>query len=600
MKRFHTLWPWLAAVVSGAMLALCFAPARMGGLAWIALAPLVAAVWFAQPAARFEKLRCFALGYVAGAVYFIGSLAWLITVTGGGWIFLGLYLAFYPALWALFLGTVAWPREAHRLESTCVDSNRCEPMVHAPQGAKPNNAIMQSRNNAILTLWSNSWHNLFAAVAAASAWVALEWVRGHFLTGFGWNSLGVALNDNLAMIQIADVTGVAGLSFLLVMVSVIAAVTLKRLVQEIRERRMRAHWDFSLTVVLAALVFAYGVRRIYQSQQTPVESLTMGYIAVQPNFPVMLNRTDEEDQMMRDVLRDLSVAGVKDFPEAIIKRISESSMEKLDGKTFVLAPDLLVWPESVLPRPLFSDPLSKETVEAVLANFDGTLLSGIVHYDADGDFNSSVMLTDGKVDIETAQLYHKMHLVPFGEYVPLRGIFQWIGDILPDGDFDAGREPRILTTKNGIRVAPLICFEDTLAHISRAFAQRGVQVLVNLTNDMWFERSAASQQQRDNAVFRTVETRLPLLRVANTGVTCFIDAHGRQLNILAHDGDTFVRDVLIGTAQIPIHPQQTFFTRYGEIFTVLCGFFALGVVGLSLRRSLTKQSGVFQNQREAS
>ena len=520
----------------------------------MALIPLVAAVWFAQPAMRLEKLRCFALGYVAGAVYFIGSLAWLITVTGAGWIFLGLYLALYPALWALFFGTVARPRR---------DETK--------------------------TMWMNSWSNLFAAVAAASVWVALEWVRAHLLTGFGWNSLGVALNDNLAMIQIADITGVAGLSFLLVMVNVIAAVTLKRLVQEIRERRMRPHWDFSLTVVLAAIVFAYGVRHIYQSYHSPVESQTMGYIAVQANFPVMLNRTEEQNQMMRDVLRDLSLKGLKDFPDAVIKDILETPMEKLDGKTFTLAPDLLVWPESVLPRPLFLDSLSKQTVTEVLENFDGTFLSGIVHYNWDGvfhsydigDYNSAVMITDGRVDHKTAQFYHKMHLVPFGEYVPLRrffSLFAWLGEVLPDGDFDAGPEARILTTKNGIRVAPLICFEDTLPHISRAFAQRGAQVLVNLTNDMWFERSAASQQQRDNAVFRTVETRLPLLRVANTGVTCLIDAHGRQLDILAHNGDTFVRDVLLGKVQIPIEPQQTFFTRYGEIFTVLCGLFTLGAI----------------------
>jgi len=570
MKKILTFWPWLAAVVSGAMLALCYAPARMGGLAWIALVPLVAAIWFAQPATRFEKCRCFALGYVAGAVYFIGSLAWLITVTGGGWILLGLYLALYPALWALFLGAVAQSR-----------SIGFQPVRRAEQAqSEERNAQPRGLCSAP---FSNSWHNLFAAIAAGSAWVALEWVRGHLFTGFGWNALGVALNDNLAIIQIADITGVAGLSFLIVMVNVIAAVTLKRLVQEIRARRMRAHWDFSLTVVLVALVFAYGVRRVYQSWHSPVESLTMGYIAVQPNFPVMLDRTEEEDQMMRAVLRDLSLKGLKDFPEAIIKKISESSMDKLDGKTFVLTPDLLVWPESVLPYSLFRDDFSKATIEEVLENFDGTFLSGITHYNRDGafhsydigDYNSSVMITDGKVDHTTAQFYHKMHLVPFGEYVPLRAIFQWIGDILPDGDFDAGPEPRILTTKNGIRVATLICFEDTLPHISRAFAQRGAQVLVNLTNDMWFERSAASQQQRDNAVFRTIETRLPLLRVANTGVTCFIDAHGRQLDILAHDGDTFVQDVLIGTAQIPVNPQPTFFTKYGEVFTVLCGLFVL-------------------------
>lgn len=507
------------------MLALCFAPASLGGLAWIALAPLFAALWFSTPWARREWLRWLALGGLAGVVFFVGSLHWLWTVTVPGWLVLSVYLAIYPALWAAFTGWIA-PR--------------------APAGSLDPG-------------WMLSRPNLVACAFSASAWVGLEWLRGYVFTGFGWNSLGVALHENLPIIQIADVTGVGGISFLLVFVNGIATTTVFRLREEILRHKMRAHLDFSLAVVLVALAFGYGVRKIFQA---PPESRPLTFAAVQANIPILEKRDPAYEQEILNI------------------------HERLSQAALAMKPDLLVWPEAATPHPLFLHQPSWDTVRRIAEGFDGDFLLGTVHYEDRGDFNSAVLLTERGQD---AQIYHKMHLVPFGEFVPFREsfpVFAWlVGDLVPE-DFDFGPSPEILEMKAvPVKIGSLICFEDTLAYMARKFAAGGAQILVTLTNDAWFLQSAGSEQHRANAVFRAIETRLPLLRVANTGVTCLVDPLGREVQRLEEeDGNTFFAGFLTGTVQVPLKPVPTFHTLNGEVFSYACMGFALAGVLLRIRR----------------
>lgn len=494
------------------LLVFCYAPFAWGSISFVALAPLVAAVWFSQEWTRREGLRLFLLGYLAGFVFFAGSLVWIHTVTVPGWLILAAYLAIYPGLWAAFTGRVARPLP---------------------------------KSGSAVPPWFGSWSNLRAAALSAAAWVVLEWIRGTLFSGFNWNALGVALVDNLALIQICDITGVAGVSFLLVLVNAVAAITVLRLFMEIRRAKMRAHYDFSLAVVLVAAAFSYGARTL-TSPPPPGEDLS--FAAIQANIPI-----DEK----RDPARDAEIL-------AIHKRMSATAL--------AMQPDLLIWPEAATPHPLFSDPRSWEVVSDISRQHEGDFLLGTVHYDESGDYNSSALLTGHGADV---QLYHKMHLVPFGEYVPLRKsfpLFAWIvGDLVPD-DFDAGRTASVMDlTARPVRVAPLICFEDTLSYIARRFAVGGAQIFINLTNDAWFERSAGSEQHRANAVFRTIETRLPMVRAANTGVTCVIDAFGRETHRLQETtGNTFFEGVLYGKVSVPTSPQQTFYTALGDLFTYLC------------------------------
>jgi len=196
----------------------------------------------------------------------------------------------------------------------------------------------------------------------------------------------------------------------------------------------------------------------------------------------------------------------------------------------------------------------------------------------DGHEYNAAVLVSGST--QQMQIYRKIHLVPFGEYIPLRRSFplfaavagKWVA-----GDFDFGKDYTVFPlTKDDVLVASLICFEDTIGDLTRRFVLNGANLLVNVTNDGWFLHSAASHQHLDNAIFRCVETRRPMVRAANTGVTCFVNEFGRVTQILQDDaGGTFTEGVLTGEVNVPQDRQLTFYVRYGELFAQLCAVVTL-------------------------
>jgi apolipoprotein N-acyltransferase len=178
------------------------------------------------------------------------------------------------------------------------------------------------------------------------------------------------------------------------------------------------------------------------------------------------------------------------------------------------------------------------------------------------------------------QVYHKVHLVPFGEYIPLRQAFPLFAAVAGrwvPGDFDTGQDYTVFRlTNSNAQVAPLICFEDTIGDLTRQFVRNGANLLVNVTNDGWFLQSAGSQQHLANAVFRCVETRRPMVRAANTGVTCFVNEFGRVRQRLQDEiGNTFTEGVLTGEVNVPIERELTFYVRHGELFPKLCACITL-------------------------
>jgi len=240
-------------------------------------------------------------------------------------------------------------------------------------------------------------------------------------------------------------------------------------------------------------------------------------------------------------------------------------------------PDLLVWPESSMPGPVLADQESYKFVMDLAASADTDLLLGTIDIDKRDVYNAALLVSDGG---DHVQMYRKVHLVPFGEYVPGRHtvplLAQIVGDQVP-GDFKEGSEHTVFTlTNNDVHVAPLICFEDTIGELTRQFAlpnetSPGANLLVDVTNDGWFQRSAGSHQHLANAIFRCVETRRPMIRAANTGVTCFINQFGRVTQMLQDEkGSTFTEGVLAGEIKVAIEPELTFYVRHGELFAKAC------------------------------
>lgn len=500
-------WPWLCAIASGLLLALSFPPANLGGLIWIALTPLICAVWFrsTRPTGR----RSFALGYVTGLVFFTATLSWLhalgtlfsAPLLYGLPLLLGAYLALYPALWAWLLDRMLAPSPGDRR-------------------------------------FPNSWRNLQVGALGACAWTVLEWIRGWLLSGFGWNGLGVALHRDLAMIQIADLTGVLGLTWLVAFVNLMLVIIVRRIAGELGvDFLKRIRWEFSISVTLVVLVFSYGVRTLMARGSGG--SPTAWVAAIQPNIP-QIEKFDPafEDQAF-------------------------AQLERLTLMANATQHDLIVWPEAATPRGIFADEINWEFIQRIAANVSVPILVGTVEDYLDREqaraFNTAVLLTPGSGDSPPRiQKYRKMHLVPFGEYLPLRPLLGGIVGGLVPGDISAGSEAVVIDSPIG-KLGPLICFEDTLGDLTRRFVLRGAQLLVNITNDGWFLRTAGQEVHLANAVLRAVENRRPLLRCTNTGVTCLVTAEGRV--------DRRLEPHRQGFTVYPVSIREnalTFYTRRGD------------------------------------
>jgi apolipoprotein N-acyltransferase len=211
------------------------------------------------------------------------------------------------------------------------------------------------------------------------------------------------------------------------------------------------------------------------------------------------------------------------------------------------------------------------------ASAESDILLGTIDEENGDVYNAALLVSDSG---EQMQIYRKLHLVPFGEYVPGRHrvplLARIVGDQVP-GDFKAGKDYTVFElTSSDVKVAPLICFEDTIGELTRRFVlpsenNTGANLLIDITNDGWFLRSAGSHQHLANAVFRCVETRRPMVRAANTGVTCFVNEFGRVTQKLQDDtGSTFTEGVLTGDVKVPTEHELTFYTRHGELFAKVC------------------------------
>jgi len=523
------IWPWLLAALGGGLVGLTFPPYDHAGIVWFALTPLIAALWFSPTEGQWRPIRLFGLGYVFGLAFFWTTFFWITSVTSLGWFVLAFYLGLYPAVWGLFLGVACRPADA--------------------RGSQP---IESSE-------WLKSSVNLRLALRGAAGWVAVEWLRGTLLTGFGWDSLGVSLWKNAVMIQIADITGEAGVSFLIVLVNLILVMTVRRMMLEAsRPRLLRPHFDFTLTMALVGVVFCYGIHRINEYPKKGLYRLSVA--AAQGNIPQNFDPDPAFEQHILEVYNRLSAIAAAKHPS------------------------LLIWPEAAIPRPLLNDDEMKQDAADILAKLHSDFLLGSVNFFLGKAYNSAVLLDPAG----HPQVYNKIHLVPFGEYVPFRHtfpLFAWIvGQEIPS-DFDAGTEPVVMTLSRShpVRVGTLICFEDTLGDLTRQFAQKGAEMLVTLTNDGWFGHSAGSYQHLANAVFRCAETKLPLVRCANTGVTCTVDPFGQVAKTFeSPHGNTFIEGVMFADVPVLPVPPQTFYTRYGDLFALACVAGAL----LSLRTLL--------------
>lgn len=507
------------AALSGVLLAWCYPRFNIESLVWVWASPLMILLWFARPAnLRHPGRRGFGLGYLAGIVFFAINLSWITEVTWIGYLVFPFYLGLYFGFWGLFAATVGRPRVA----------------------------LLDPGSEKESSLFRSSIHTLTCAFLNASCWVALEWLRGWLMTGFGWNGLGVAFHDNLTLIQAADLVGVTGLAFMPLFVNAVLVTTVKRFHLEIKTRRMRPHLDFGVALLLVTGVFLYGLGH---SLAPPPAGRDLRLVLVQLNIP----QDEKWDERFGGLIMD-------NYAAFTIPAVETHE------------PDLVVWPESSLPHVLFSDASHVPYFNEILFKGDFHLMLGAneLDYQKRLYYNAAVLMSRS-VDTHLS-VYRKVHLVPFGEFVPFRKSLPFLNDwferVIP-GDFNRGTstDPLPLAGES-LSVVPMICFEDTVGRLARRFVRDEPQLLVNVTNDGWFGKSAAAEQHLANARFRTVELRRPMARACNTGVTCLIDTRGAVTHALrTPEGDIFIEGALLGVLRVPDEPVETFYARHGDLFT---------------------------------
>lgn len=459
----------------------------------------------------------FLLGWFFGFSHFLTSLSWLQTVTISGWAVLSAYLAIYPALWF-----VLWVRLAGR------DPDRM-----------------------------NSGGNIRHSFLGSCAWVVAEWLRGAVLTGFGWNSLGVSQGDLLLIAQVADLGGVLLVSWVVAFAGLTLTLTARRFELEIRgSQKWRPRWDFTAGVVVVGLTMVYGARTLLRPASEPVA--TLRYAAIQPAVP-------------QDPWRSAKVA-----------RVAEELRGWSERALIGLGPvDLLVWPESLAGTGWREEPELQAAIQAARRLGARALLTGSLEVRGPETFNCAILFQgpEGR----PPEVYDKTHLVVMGEYVPLAGTFPWLRKLVPPGgDLTAGKLPGFLSLESPkIRIAPLICFEDAVPRVVRRAAKQLPHLLVNLTNDAWFGASAGSRQHLENARLRAVETRLPLLRATNDGVTVLINARGVIVAEVRDPETGSIREPGFLTGDLDLgEPRVTTYVKWGE-WPV---WFSMGLVVLGFWR----------------
>jgi apolipoprotein N-acyltransferase len=407
-------------------------------------------------------------------------------------------------------------------------------------------------------------------LGGAAAWVTLEMTLARILGGFPWNLLGDSQYQMTPLIQIASLTGVYGVSFLMVWFSLgvlCAALTV------IHRPAPRSLWMAELVLPLLAvtLAFKFGLRHI---RHAPPPARSLSVTLIQPSIPQTFIWDSEK--------------GEERFQQML--RLCEQALTN--------PTDLVVWPEGAIPEMLRYDEKTAVAVSSmaqrhhvwmIVSSDDFEHRAGAAKRD-EGDAYNSCFLIDPEGRL-LEKSYRKRNLVIFGEYVPgLRWLpfLKWFTPI-QDG-FTPGKEAGLFAMEDlGATASMLICFEDLFPQLDWHGSETNVDFLVNLTNDGWFGESAEQWQHATAALFRAVERGVPLLRCANNGITCWIDAQGRFRQIF-HDRRGSVYGQGFVTLEIPLPapgaaPRLTFYTRHGDWLGWTCvGATLLWVLGILRQR----------------
>jgi apolipoprotein N-acyltransferase len=493
------------AVASGLAMGLAFPKFDHGLLAWVALVPLFYAI-------EGERMRrVFWWAYLQGFASYVVQFYW-IPIPLHDFADVRMEFAIFPML--LLAGIVAI--------------------------------------NTAIAIWAGEFLarriRIPAVVTMPVAWTAVEWIRTYFPIGFPWNLLGYTAYRNLELIQFAELTGVYGVSALIVFFNAVVYVVIFRR----GGSRLQAISLSVLTALMIAMV-AFGTWRIGNLKNAP-QAGSFKVAMVQGNIPQSLKWDP------------------KFLPESYGVYQDETADAARRGA------DLIVWPEAAAaflfqpddqyPAALASDEQYRTALLTLAKNMREPILFGapaLAQIDGHLGFYNRAYLVSVNGQGEVDAHYDKIELVPFGEYVPARAILGFFVNRVVEGfgDMIPGKEQTLFDLK-GAKLGILICYESIFPDLTRREVNEGADVLVNITNDAWYGESSAPYQVLAMAAMRSVETKVPMVRVANTGFSALIEPSGRITNRtpLFKRGTTIV--------DVSWRPVRTLYTIVGDLFAEIC------------------------------
>ena len=489
-------------------------------LAWLALVPLFWSLNNQPPR------RAALLGLICGLAYYLPLLSWIIIV-----------LATY--------GQVPAPIAALALILLALYMS-CYPAAFAFLCAKPS-------------------PNLPLLVFAPACWVALDLLKGLLFTGFPWLDLAYTQYSLPLLIQVADLAGHHGLTFLMVLTNALIFTLAAALIQ----RKTLPRALIGAATALLLLAAGYSLWRMHTLPTTLAQAEQLEVAAVQGNIP--------QDQKWQPAFQRETI-------DTYLRLSNELFLDK--------NPQLIVWPETALPFYPYEHPLFLKLHSELTRPRQTSLLTGAPHRRKNPDTapliysNSAFLLSpDGQI----AGRYDKQHLVPFGEYIPFRQILGFASPLVETlGAFTPGQSNTPLSCQNS-KIGVLICFESIFPELARQQAEAGANLLVTITNDAWFGRSGAPWQHLAMGVFRSVETRKTLVRAANTGVSAFIDPLGQI------QGASLLFTEYARSQPVALLEGLTCYVRWGYLFPWAC--LILTLAG-SARRA-TKKKNLTQRRKDA-
>ncbi|MBU1062459.1 MAG: apolipoprotein N-acyltransferase [Candidatus Omnitrophica bacterium] len=445
-------------ILSAILLILAFPNFNLTYLAFIGFIPLFFAIQNTRPR------KAFFVSYLCGFFFYLGTLYWLYHVTVIGLIVLCLYLALYFGIFGLIFNRIT---------------------LHFTP---------------------------YTFLLVSFSWVILEYIQSHLFTGFGWILMGYSQYKNLPLIQIADFSGVYGVSFVIMMVNVAIyrILRIRYLSSEALAKEDKLY-AVRYTLLILILVYGYGFFRLNEAENRDTVKVSV----IQGNIE-------------QDLKWDPRAA--KSILDKYVSLTREAAQE---------SPDLIVWPETSFPGFLITDKNETDRVFDLVNEVKTPILIGANTEKGPKVFNSAVLISERG---EIIDKYDKIHLVPFGEYVPFSYRFPVLHNLVLGelGEFSAGEEFKIFRIQHPAsnieaKLAVLICYEDIFPELAKRFVRSGAEFLVVITNDAWYGKSAAAYQHAACSVFRAIENRISIVRCANTGYSCFIDSKGKIYDSVEED-----------------------------------------------------------------